>query len=525
MRRFNVTGPCIPEEDYMVDISGKILRIRQLIDRRCYFTINKARQYGKTTTLATLERAVQDEYAVASISFSAVGDKSFESEEAFCEMFTGLIQEALQFSKTEESYANQWTDDKVTSFLLLNRHIRKMCRDKKVILMIDEVDNASNNRIFVQFLNILREKYIARRNGRDYTFYSVILAGVYDIRNIKLKMINEGKYTPVEKETKIYNSPWNIAADFTVDMSFNPEEIGTMLKEYEAEHNTGMNISAISEEIYSYTSGYPFMVSRICRYIDETPGKDCWTVAAVQNAVKMFLAEKNVLFDDLLKNLENNKDLYDLIYDVLITGTSRIFSFGNPTIDIGYIYGIIESDKQFNRVAISNRIYEIRLADYFISKDEASQNKKTANILQRDVVRDGEFDMELCLRKFADHYGEIYNKTDKDFLERHGRLLFLSYLKPLINGQGFYHIESQLTDLRRMDIVVDFGRQQFIIELKLWNGQAYQAEAYKQLCGYLKSKHAEMGYLLTFDFREEGNKERKAEWIEVEGRRIFDVMV
>ena len=32
MRRFNVTGLCVPEEDYMVDISGKIEQIRKLVD-------------------------------------------------------------------------------------------------------------------------------------------------------------------------------------------------------------------------------------------------------------------------------------------------------------------------------------------------------------------------------------------------------------------------------------------------------------------------------------------------------------
>ncbi|MDR2419161.1 MAG: hypothetical protein LBD79_08905 [Treponema sp.] len=31
--------------------------------------------------------------------------------------------------------------------------------------------------------------------------------------------------------------------------------------------------------------------------------------------------------------------------------------------------------------------------------------------------------------------------------------------QPLINGACFYHIESQFTDLRRMDIVVDYGIQ------------------------------------------------------------------
>jgi hypothetical protein len=133
--------------------------------------------------------------------------------------------------------------------------------------------------------------------------------------------------------------------------------------------------------------------------------------------------------------------------------------------------------------------------------------------------------MELCLRKFAEHYADIYCDLDAQFLERHGRLLFLSYLKPLINGQGFYHIESQFTDLRRMDLVVDFGRQQFIIELKVWRGEQYRMDAYAQLSSYLKSKNTKEGYLLTFDFRKECNKTHTAQWLEIEDNRIFDIMV
>jgi hypothetical protein len=40
MRRFNVTGICVPDESYMVDISGKLAQIRELVDSRRYFTIN-----------------------------------------------------------------------------------------------------------------------------------------------------------------------------------------------------------------------------------------------------------------------------------------------------------------------------------------------------------------------------------------------------------------------------------------------------------------------------------------------------
>jgi len=222
----------------------------------------------------------------------------------------------------------------------------------------------------------------------------------------------------------------------------------------------------------------------------------------------------------MFKNLENNKELSDLIYDLLIMREVRPFVIYDSVVGIGAMYGFLKNVDE--KIAIANKVFELCMVDYYISKDMRTK-KHISGVLQRDVVRDGVFDMELCLRKFAEHYSEIFSNTDTKFLERHGRLLFLSYLKPLINGRGFYHIESQLIDLRRMDIVVDFGQQQFIIELKLWDGKVKQREAYSQLCGYLESKRADIGYLLTFDFSKDGDK--TAEWIEIDGMRIFDIRV
>jgi len=85
---------------------------------------------------------------------------------------------------------------------------------KKIVLTIDEVDKNSNNQLFLSFLGMLRHKYLRRNKGKDYTFQSVILAGIHDVKNLKLK-IRSGD------EPK-YNSPWNIAVDFDLDMSFAP---------------------------------------------------------------------------------------------------------------------------------------------------------------------------------------------------------------------------------------------------------------------------------------------------------------
>ncbi|MCW5202442.1 hypothetical protein VU12_05835 [Desulfobulbus sp. US4] len=51
--------------------------------------------------------------------------------------------------------------------------------------MIDETDAATDNALFLQFLGLLRSKYLARNEGEDSTFHSVVLAGVHDVKNIE----------------------------------------------------------------------------------------------------------------------------------------------------------------------------------------------------------------------------------------------------------------------------------------------------------------------------------------------------
>ena len=523
MKKFNVTGLCIPTKHYMVDMGKKIEQIMGLVTDGQYFTINRARQYGKTTALSLLAKALPREYTCINISFEGVGETMFSNSLAFCQRFLWQISKALQH--TDAEFASLWPDERITDFDLLGDHLDKVCKDRKVVLMIDEVDRTSNNRVFLHFLGMLRSKYLERHNDYSNTFTSVILAGVHDVKNIKLKLANEGIHQEHGDGGRIYNSPWNFAAQFNVNMSFSPEEIATMLAAYEADHKTGMSIGSMAKEIFDFTSGYPFLVSRVCKCIDEELGRN-WTVEGIQKAVKAITSEKNVLFDDLVKNLENDKGIYDFLYAVLIVGDRKPFAIFDPLIEWCNMFGYITPDLS-GAVRISNKMFALVMSIYFISKDSNATRigGKICNALVQEIIVDGVFSMELCLRKFAEHYCEIFSENDVPFLERHGRLAFLTYLSPLINGQGFYHIESQLTDLRRMDIVVNFGIQQFIIELKTWRGEAARDKAYDQLLGYMDTRKASEGYLLTFDFRKDDNKKCDAEWVRVGDRRVFDVVV
>ncbi|MBQ1969808.1 MAG: AAA family ATPase, partial [Paludibacteraceae bacterium] len=241
IKEFNTTGSCNPVMHYMVDTSKKLAQVEELISRGKYFTINRARQFGKTTTLKTLFRNMSEQYVVISISFEGVGNLLFNSEESFCAKFKDIVETALKFSLWKEKAADWRTVIRANSLDELSDSITDFCMETEapVLLLIDEVDKSTDNQLFLNFLGMLRNKYLDRDvKGMNSTFHSVILAGVYDVKNLKIKLRPD--------EERKYNSPWNIATDFDVDMTFHPDEIITMLDEYEADHQTGMDKEFIS---------------------------------------------------------------------------------------------------------------------------------------------------------------------------------------------------------------------------------------------------------------------------------------
>jgi len=522
MRKFNVNGTCIPKMHYMVDTTNKLEQIKKMVDDREYFTINRGRQYGKTTTLILLRHFLADEYTVISTSFEGFDAEEFANAKKFCQKFLGRIYDALQFTSMPAVEIEQWKNPDVADFDDLGRHITKMCRNKKIVLLVDEVDKSSNNRVFLGFLSKLREKYLARAAEMDFTFHSVILAGVYDIKNIKLRLVQEGLHNPSVTETTINNSPWNIAADFDVDMSFLAIEIETMLTEYENDHQTGMDVTAIAKEIYDYTDGYPVLVSNICKKIDEKLDKD-WTTKTVRRAVKMILTEESPLFDSLIKNLESNEGLRNLIYDVLLVGNRWSYTFSNPTVGLGVRYGYFKNDN--SRLLISNKIFELRITDYFVNREQMLRLKSPVpSQLQTSIIKDDKFDMQICLERFAKYYHEHYSDKKVKFVEKECRYFFLFFLNSILNGRGFAHIESAFTDDRRMDVVINFLDEQYVIELKIWKGDAYIDKGHTQLLGYMDKKSLDTGYMLIFDFNV--NKKPRQEWITLnDGRKIFEVQI
>ncbi|MCC8182226.1 MAG: 9-O-acetyl-N-acetylneuraminate esterase, partial [Clostridiales bacterium] len=52
-------------------------------------------------------------------------------------------------------------------------------------------------------------------------------------------------------------------------------------------------------------------------------------------------------------------------------------------------------------------------------------------------------------------------------------------------------------------VVIDYRGEQFIIEMKIWRGNAYHERGEEQLSAYLDYFHLKKGYMLSFNKNKE----------------------
>ncbi|MBR6179188.1 MAG: AAA-like domain-containing protein [Bacteroidales bacterium] len=517
-KEFNTAVTCNPQRHYMVDVTSKMKVFERLINSGKYFTITYARQFGKSTSLNWILHNMSDNYLVIPISFESSASEDWNSTDNFCKYFCKKIIEPLGKISDYQSFWIDITNTEKLDYDILASKITEFCKhvSKKVVLTIDEVDKSLDNELFLRFLAMLRNMYLDREkfNDNNYTFWSVVLAGVYDVKSMKIKI------RPDEEHK--FNSPWNVAAEYELDMTFNPQEISTMLADYENDHHIGFNIKEISEEIYKYTSGYPVLVSRICKLIDESLNQE-WTKEGVLKAVKKITKDTNsTILQTLTQNIENYPDLKRLLRAISLENFHINYYAKNFPIELGRTFAFLRPNEH-SQAQIHNLIFQQVLYDYFIAENQINSLQQPAPF-GVFVDKKGDLNMPMIINRFKDLVSQKHSKED-NFLEREGRFMFICFLKPIINGTGFYYSEPENDDSSRMDLVVTYNRKEYIIELKIWHGTEYEISGREQLSEYLTTRNLTEGYLVTFSFLKNKVVQPKPEWIEYNGKRIYEAVV
>ena len=281
-----------------------------------------------------------------------------------------------------------------------------------------------------------------------------------------------------------------------------------MLEEYAADRHIDLNLNEIAGLIRDYTSGYPFLVSKLCKMMDEGipgskksySGNEAWTKEGVREAVRIILSEKNTLFESMIGKLNDYPELNEMLKELLFTGKSIAYNADDPAVDMAEMFGFIRNHQGV--IAVANRIFETRLYNLYLStaKMQGLDIYKASLQDKNQFVVDGHLDMRRILERFVVHFNDLYHDSAEPFVEEEGRKYFLLYLRPIINGTGNYYIESRTRNLRRTDVIVDYNGEQYVVEMKIWRGNEYHTRGEEQLVGYLDDYHIKKGYMISFNF-------------------------
>jgi hypothetical protein len=342
-RFFNVAGPCVPGEHYMLDpLRGIGGELTNLIDAKQYFVLHAARQSGKTTLLKQLTRDINaggDYYALycslealQTVVEPAVGIPAIIDNIGFCIKKFGL----------PGGFAN---DSGGGVSVALNVALVDYCRslDKPLVILFDEADCLSNGTL-IMFLRQLREGYI---NRADVPFvHSVALVGMRNVCSYG-NILRESAVTPE------HVVPFNIVTRTFNLRNFTKSEVIELCVQHTTETGQIFEQQAL-EYVFEQTQGQPWLVNAIAREcVEEITSRD-YTILITQSvakkAVQNIISVRGTHADSIFKRLKEPQ--VRKVIEPLIKG-EKVFS----TDDYRYTkdLGLIKND--CGKIEPANSIY------------------------------------------------------------------------------------------------------------------------------------------------------------------------
>jgi AAA domain len=469
MREFNTSGPNIIEEHYTLARLALIEKGKKLVKKSRYFTIWAPRQTGKSTYFRMLAETLREEgYKVCYVN---------------CESFK---------ESSETDFLSDLKDELSAQWLIpfesdtLNSVFRQIAniKNEKCVLIIDEVEGI-NPVYFNTVLHTIRKAYHSRQT---HCLKSVILVGVSNIVGV----------------VKDNASPFNIADNLNVPY-FTNEETLELLAQHEQE--TGQIFyPSVKNKIIAITANQPGLVNGFAAQLVER--------CVGQPIIKYpdyLVIEQNYLKYALDKNISNiinkGEDHRSFLETLLFTETKIQFQIYRDVIKDLYVNGIITHDEQ-GYVTFLVPLYRkcLHAAFYPYINGESARIGGTIQI-DDYFATDGSLNIEMVIegykkyalrRKFR--YFREKDKNGNYITLKEATLVysFETYLTAFLSMvDGKTYIEAQ-TGVGRTDLVITVGKQEFVVEAKVYSDIVKFRRGKQQLAQYAKSLSLDSGIYLVF---------------------------
>jgi hypothetical protein len=506
-RFFNTTGPCNPEDHYMLPPEARLVRaqLERYIDSKLYWVLHAPRQTGKTTFLQSWMRSINAGTQAVACYVSIEACQQFpdaaDAMPAICaaiRAYAGTYLPAALVPPMPDAPVPMQLDRILSDWAAL-------VAPKPLVVLFDEVD-VLQDQALVSFLRQLRGGF-ARRGVGEFPS-SIVLVGMRDLRDYLVRSKDGVALNP--------GSPFNIKEDSASLSSFTREDVHLLAGQHSAD--TGQKFAPEALDlVYDLTRGQPWLVNALLKKCvwQLCPRGEPVGLAQVEEAREMLIQERAVHLDSLAERLRDPR-IRSIVQTIMTGGSDPTMAEGDDfrlALDLGLV--CLENGTP----TIANPIYRetiARILSYGMQLAIPSPEFRWRK-------PDGTLDMEAMLREFQNFWAQHSDiwEEKSDYTEAFPHLMLMAFLQRVVNGGG--RIEREYAAGRgRVDLAVRYGGAWSIIEIKLVGRQGRESavdQGLQQVIRYRDTIDRSAGaWLVVFDRTPAG---RRKSW---EERLVWEVV-
>ncbi|MBK9262458.1 MAG: AAA-like domain-containing protein [Polyangiaceae bacterium] len=511
---FNTTGPCFPDEHYMLPPERRLGRVMELIDDGRYFTLHAGRQMGKTTSAQRLTEYYNqgNKYRAMWVDLQTARDNPNPKE-----AFTTVLNKLDYSVKVQlpdigiPSARDRFIEDPATAVLMYLQDLSTRS-PRPLVAFFDETDCLVGATV-VSFLTQLRDGYLSRR---ETPFpHSIVLVGQRNVRDYVMSQQERIAVTWLGSA-----SPFNITAEATSIGPFTEAEVGELLSQHTTKTGQRFEPDAI-KRIYELSQGHPWLVNALADQIAERDVRDrnvAITADHVYAAKETIILERRTHIDSLIHKLRDPR--VRKILDPMLAGEMT----GDDVLDddLAYVLGLGIVRVVRGKVEIANPIYREVIPRALTYMRQLQIPAETATFVRAD----GSLDMPKLMAEWQMFWREDGHISAEGFGYRESgpHLMLMAFLQRVVNGGGRVEREYGL-GRGALDLLIEWRDARHAIEVKLRRDTVTEERALAQTASYLDKLGLDEGWLVLFDLRSTlpWAERLTTRTVEVNGKRIVIV--
>ena len=491
IRFFNTTGPCNPDDHYMLPPEARLVgaQLNRYIRDKLYWVLHAPRQVGKTTFLQSWAREINAGGEAVACYVSV------EDCQGMTEWQTGMriiYQDICDFAKWG-GLPVPLTENKEPNGLLrvTLKKWAELVAPKPLIVLFDEVD-VIEGETMVSFLRQLRGGFATRGIGNFPV--SIALVGMRDLKDYITASTGGRQPNP--------GSPFNIKEDSVVLSNFQKDDVAQLFAQRTAE--TGQQITQEAlDYVYEQSNGQPWIVNslflRATMRILTEESSETVTLAHIKEARQQMILARETHLDALAYRLEEPG--VRGVIEPIITGESDPNLAKKEAFRVCIDLGLVDIVR--GTPVIANPIYREVIARHLTYGKQLAIPEPAWQWEKED----GSLDMDRMMSEFQKFWRRHADKWEEkaDYTEAFPHLLLMAFIQRVLNGGG--DIDREYAAGRgRMDLYIKYNNFQYIIEIKLlrsWDSpQTVREEGLEQIIEYRdKVAPSAPAYLIIFDRR------------------------